>query len=85
MKVVGLLDQPGDAVRVRLIQADRRAVEGEDRGFLELAGDLLPDEEAVVLLVHVHVKVVCQLVVPVGLEPDRIEDVEPSWELLDRK
>ena len=77
MKPVSCVDEPGDAVGVRLVETDGRTVEGEDGGLLEFARHLLADEEAVVLLVGVKVEVLRDLVVPIDLHADRIEGVEP--------
>jgi hypothetical protein len=76
MNVGELLHEAGNAVRIGLLKANRRAVECEDGGLLKLSGHLLPHEEPVLLLVHMRVKLLGQLVVPVDLEPDGIEHVE---------
>ena len=76
MKAESFSTRPGDAVGVGLVEADGRAVEGEDGRLLELAAHLLAHEEAVLLLVDVQVEVLGQLVVPVDLDADRVEGVE---------
>ena len=71
-----LVDELGDAVGVGLIEPDGGAIEREHGGLLELAGHLLADKEAVLLLVGVEVEVLGQLVVPVHLDADAVEGVE---------
>ena len=69
-------DQTGDAGGVGRIEANGGTVEGENRGFLEFAGEFLANEEAVALFVHVGVELFGGLIVPVDADADGVERVE---------
>src|SRR5690606_19610649 len=59
-------------------ESDGATVERENGRLLEPALLLLSDEEPVILLVGVQVEIAELRIVPIGVEADRVEIVEPA-------